>query len=96
MLVEVLTTFANVTLDLFTLTSKLAIGIRVTITQIVNPLRNLRLVVVVLAGRYRLYRSTYGLPTCSTMTQPSPWAVAPSSRGKARSSAFVPAQGYSP
>lgn len=52
--IEVLTTIANVALDLFTITSMLAVGMSLTVKQIVDPLRNLRLVVVMLVASFVL------------------------------------------
>ena len=54
MAVEILITIANVALDLFTITSMLAVGMSLTVMQIVNPLRNARLVAVVLVASYVL------------------------------------------
>jgi BASS family bile acid:Na+ symporter len=51
---EILLTIANVALDLFTITSMLAVGMSLTIKQIVDPLRNLRLVIVMLAASFVL------------------------------------------
>jgi BASS family bile acid:Na+ symporter len=52
--VEILLTIANVALDLFTITSMLAVGMSLTVKQIVDPLRNLRLVIVMLAASFVL------------------------------------------
>lgn len=52
--VDILLTIANVALDLFTITSMLAVGMSLTVKQIVDPLRNLRLVIVVLAASFIL------------------------------------------
>jgi BASS family bile acid:Na+ symporter len=51
---EILLTIANVALDLFTITSMLAVGMSLTVKQIVDPLRNLRLVIVMLAASFVL------------------------------------------
>ncbi len=51
---EILLTIANVALDLFTITSMLAVGMSLTVKQIVDPLRNLRLVIVMLAASFLL------------------------------------------
>jgi BASS family bile acid:Na+ symporter len=52
--VDILLTIANVALDLFTITSMLAVGMSLTVKQIVDPLRNLRLVIVMLAASFIL------------------------------------------
>jgi BASS family bile acid:Na+ symporter len=52
--VEILLTIANVALDLFTITSMLAVGMSLSVKQIVDPLRNLRLVIVMLAASFVL------------------------------------------
>jgi BASS family bile acid:Na+ symporter len=52
--VETLLTIANVALDLFTTTSMLAVGMILTVKQIGDPLRNLRLVIVMLVASFVL------------------------------------------
>ncbi len=52
--VDILTTIANVALDLFTITSMLAVGMSLTVKQILDPLRNLRLVAIMLVGSFML------------------------------------------
>jgi BASS family bile acid:Na+ symporter len=54
MLVETLVTIANVALDLFTITGMLAVGMGLTPRQIVDPLRNVSLVVVMLVCSFVL------------------------------------------
>jgi BASS family bile acid:Na+ symporter len=54
MLNEILTTIASLALNLFVITSMLAMGMSLTIKQIMDPLRNARLVVLVLAGNFVL------------------------------------------
>ena len=48
MLNEILTTIASLALNLFVITSMLAMGMSLTVKQIMDPLRNARLVVLVL------------------------------------------------
>lgn len=52
--VETLLTIANVALDLFTITSMLAVGMSLTVRQIVDPLGSLRFVIVMLAASFVL------------------------------------------
>jgi predicted Na+-dependent transporter len=54
MLNETLTTIASLALDLFVITSMLAMGMSLTVKQIMDPLRNARLVVLVLVGNFLL------------------------------------------
>ena len=54
MLNETLTTIASLALDLFVITSMLAMGMNLTVKQIMDPLRNIRLVVLVLVGNFIL------------------------------------------
>ena len=51
---DTLVTIANVALDLFTITSMLAVGMSLTVKQIVDPLRNLRRLVMMLAASFVL------------------------------------------
>jgi BASS family bile acid:Na+ symporter len=51
---DTLLTIANVALDLFTITSMLAVGMSLTVKQIVDPLRNLRRLVMMLAASFVL------------------------------------------
>ena len=52
--VDTLVTIATVALDLFTITSMLAVGMSLTVKQIVGPLRNVRLVLVMLVANFVL------------------------------------------
>jgi predicted Na+-dependent transporter len=54
MLNEILTTIASLALNLFVITSMLAMGMSLTVKQIMDPLRNARLVVLVLVGNFLL------------------------------------------
>jgi len=54
MLSETLTTIASLALNLFVITSMLAMGMSLTIKQIMDPLRNVRLVVLALLGNFLL------------------------------------------
>lgn len=54
MLNEILTTVASLALNLFVITSMLAMGMSLTVKQIMDPLRNGRLVVLVLVGNFVL------------------------------------------
>lgn len=54
MLNEVLTMIAGLALNLFVITSMLAMGMSLTVKQIMDPLRNVRLVVLVLVGNFVL------------------------------------------
>jgi predicted Na+-dependent transporter len=54
MLNEMLTTIASLALNLFVITSMLAMGMSLTVKQIMDPLRNARLVVLVLVGNFLL------------------------------------------
>ena len=54
MLNEILVTISNLALTLFLITGMLAMGMSLTIKQIIEPLRNVRLVVLVLIGNFVL------------------------------------------
>jgi predicted Na+-dependent transporter len=54
MLNEILVTISGVALNLFLITSMLAMGMSLTVKQILEPLRNLRLVVLILIGNFVL------------------------------------------
>lgn len=54
MVIEILITMANVALDLFTITSMLGVGMSLTAKQIVDPLHNLRVLVVALIAGFVL------------------------------------------
>jgi predicted Na+-dependent transporter len=54
MLNEILTTIASLSLNLFVITSMLAMGMSLTVKQIMDPLRNGRLVGLVLVGNFVL------------------------------------------
>ncbi|MCB0041028.1 MAG: hypothetical protein KDE23_15175, partial [Caldilinea sp.] len=54
MLNEIITTIAGLALNLFVITSMLAMGMSLTVKQILDPLRNVRLVVLVLVGNFVL------------------------------------------
>ena len=54
MLNEILTTIASLALNLFVITSMLAMGMSLTVKQIMDPLRNVRMVVLVLLGNFVL------------------------------------------
>lgn len=54
MLAEILTTIASLALNLFVITSMLAMGMSLTVKQIVEPLRNVRLVALALVGNFLL------------------------------------------
>ena len=54
MLNEILTTIASLALNLFIVTSMLAMGMSLTVKQILDPLRNVRMVVLVLLGNFIL------------------------------------------
>ena len=51
---EILITIANLALDLFTITSMLAVGMSLTVKQIIHPLRNLRLLLLILVASFVL------------------------------------------
>jgi len=51
---EIITTIAGLALNLFVITSMLAMGMSLTVKQILEPLRNVRLVVLVLVGNFVL------------------------------------------
>ena len=54
MLNEIITTIVGLALNLFVITSMLAMGMSLTVKQILEPLRNVRLVVLVLVGNFVL------------------------------------------
>lgn len=54
MLNEIVTTIASLALNLFVITSMLAMGMSLTVKQITNPLRNGRLVLLALLGNFVL------------------------------------------
>lgn len=54
MLNEILITISNLALNLFIITSMLAMGMSLTVKQIIEPLRNVRLVVLILVGNFVL------------------------------------------
>ena len=54
MLNEIITTIVGLALNLFVITSMLAMGMSLTVKQILDPLRNVRLVVLVLVGNFVL------------------------------------------
>lgn len=54
MLNDILTTVASIALNLFVITSMLAMGMSLTVKQIIDPLRNVRLVLLVLIGNFVL------------------------------------------
>ena len=49
---DILTTIASLTLNLFVITSMLAMGMSLMVKQIMNPMRNVRLVVLALVGNF--------------------------------------------
>jgi BASS family bile acid:Na+ symporter len=49
---ETLTTIAGLALNLFIITSMLAMGMSLTVKQIMEPLRNVRMVILVLVGNF--------------------------------------------
>jgi BASS family bile acid:Na+ symporter len=49
---EILTTIAGLALNLFIITSMLAMGMSLTVKQIMEPLRNVRMVILVLVGNF--------------------------------------------
>jgi BASS family bile acid:Na+ symporter len=51
---EILITIANLALDMFTITSMLAVGMSLTVKQITDPLRNVRLMILILVGSFVL------------------------------------------
>jgi BASS family bile acid:Na+ symporter len=52
--IEILTLIANLALDLFTITSMLAVGMSLTVKEIVRPLRNLRQMLLILVASFVL------------------------------------------
>ncbi len=70
MLNEILTTIASIALNLFVITSMLAMGMSLTVKQIIDPLRNVRLVVLVLVGNFVLIPAlAWGLTAVLPMGQ---------------------------
>ena len=49
---DILTTIASLTLNLFVITSMLAMGMSLTVKEIMDPMRNGRLVVLALVGNF--------------------------------------------
>ena len=54
MLNEILTTISSLALDLFLITSMLAMGMSLTVKQIIDPLRNVKLVLLTLVSNFVL------------------------------------------
>jgi len=54
MLNEIVITISSLALNLFIITSMLAMGMSLTVKQIIEPLRNVRLVVLILIGNFLL------------------------------------------
>lgn len=54
MLNEILITISSVALNLFIITSMLAMGMSMTVKQIIDPLRNVRLLALILVGNFVL------------------------------------------
>lgn len=54
MLNEIVSTIANLALNLFIITSMLAMGMSLTVKQILDPLRNPRLIILALVGNFIL------------------------------------------
>ncbi|MCA9875673.1 MAG: bile acid:sodium symporter [Ardenticatenaceae bacterium] len=76
MLNEVLTTIASLALNLFVITSMLAMGMNLTVKQILDPLRNVRLVVLALVGNFILVPAlAWGLTAVLPMGQPQATAL---------------------
>lgn len=76
MLNEILSTIAKVALYLFVITSMLSMGMSLTVKQIIDPLRNVRLVVLVLAGNFILIPAlAYLLTAVLPMGQPQVTAL---------------------
>ena len=57
---EILTTIAGLALNLFVITSMLAMRMSLTVKQIVVPLRNVRMVVLALGGNFVLVPAQMG------------------------------------
>lgn len=57
---EILTTIAGLALNLFVITSMLAMRMSLTVKQIVDPLRNVRMVVLALGGNFVLVPAQRG------------------------------------
>ena len=51
---EILALVANLALDLFTITSMLAVGMSLTVKEIIRPLRNLRQMLLILFASFVL------------------------------------------
>jgi predicted Na+-dependent transporter len=76
MLNEILTTIASLSLNLFVITSMLAMGMSLTVKQIIDPLRNVRLIVLVLVGNFVLVPAlAWGLTAVLPMGQPQATAL---------------------
>ena len=76
MLNEILTTIAGLALNLFVITSMLAMGMSLTTKQIMNPLRNGRLVVLALVGNFVLIPAlAWGLTAVLPLGQPQTAAL---------------------
>jgi predicted Na+-dependent transporter len=76
MLNEILTTIASLSLNLFVITSMLAMGMSLTVKQIIDPLRNVRLIVLVLVGNFVLVPAlAWGLTAVLPMGQPQAAAL---------------------
>jgi BASS family bile acid:Na+ symporter len=76
MLNEILTTIAGLALNLFVITSMLAMGMSLTVKQILDPLRNVRLVVLVLVGNFILVPAlAWGLTAVLPLGQPQTTAL---------------------
>jgi predicted Na+-dependent transporter len=70
MLNEIVTTIASLALNLFVITSMLAMGMSLTVKQIIDPLRNVRMVVLVLLGNFLLVPAlAWGLTAVLPMGQ---------------------------
>jgi predicted Na+-dependent transporter len=76
MLNEILTTIASLALNLFVITSMLAMGMSLTVKQILDPLRNVRLVLLALVGNFILVPALAWLMTAVLpMGQPQATAL---------------------
>jgi len=76
MLNEIVTTIASLALNLFVITSMLAMGMSLTVKQIIDPLRNVRMVVLVLLGNFLLVPAlAWGLTAVLPMGQPQATAL---------------------
>ena len=56
MTLEILAFTANIALDLFTITSMLAVGMSLTVLEIIHPLRNLRQMFLILLASFVILR----------------------------------------